>query len=317
MFKKLLMLLVMLGFLNPNLAKSTEETKGEEELFKKQQEQKEESAPQKRFEITLGFEFDWIQAYGYSEKLFRIEDKAYEGRFPLTVAYLFSENSKIYIVVPYVLKYAFVGYQYMGLSEEWEFAMGLGDIRGGICYQIMNERRLPLNLLISADVISNTGRVHYGSLSDRCFGNGYWNIASAVEISKTVHARATLFGSTGYVYRFKKSDEWIFIYEDDVFKGKVEYKPRNISFYNSGIASAVGKKSWLGLEFRYTSGIQMEDSYAAESRLGISYKEVKNGVLTDVGFLGKGWLRSSEKYSDYWLIIWTVPFRLKIFGVSL
>ena len=333
MFKKLLLFLTitfLLVSVAPNLAKSREEVTGEEELFVKE-EPKEDVGFKNGFWVTVGFEFDWIQAYGFSEQLFAMQNEALELRLQHTTVCMLSENLKIYVVVPHICKYAFVGRTYF-FEEDWDLAIGLGDIRGGFSYSIMSERRLPINLVVNAELISNTATAYYGSSEnprriygkgferparhDLQLGNGFWNIASGLGISKTDHHyRSMLFGNMGYVYRFKERFQRV-TFEDRVIKTTVEYHPRNISFYNLGSAFAVGEKSWLGLEFQYTSGVRVEDGYASDLRLGITLKEVKGGVLTEIGFLGVGWLGEWEEDPDYWLLTLTLPLRLKIFNVS-
>jgi len=316
MLKKVLIFLsisLLFGSVVPNLAKSTEEVTGEEELFVKE-ESKKDVEFKKGFEVTLGFEFDWIQAYGFSEQDLAMRNEAYEGRLRPRATYLFSENSMIYITIPYVCKYTFVGYTYF-LDEKWEFVTGLGDIRGGISYQLLSERWRPVNVLAGVEVISNTARVYSGEGVP--LGNGYWNIACGVGISKTVDPRGMLLASIGYVYRFEKAGRWVLVREkDDLVRKRLRYKPRDMKLYNLGAVSPIGKKKLWGVEFQHSSGIKAKGKYTTESRLGITLKEVKNGELIDIGFFGIGWIGEWEEDSDYWLLTLTSPLRLKIFGVS-
>jgi hypothetical protein len=341
MFKKLLMLLVMLGFLNPNLAKSTEETKGEEELFKKKQEQKEESAPQKRFEITLGFEFDYLSGFGYSDQLFALQNEAIEGRFPIALAYTFAENSRIYAIAPFICKYMNMGYKqalskydYVGFFEqEWKFGVGPGDIRGGASYQFMSEPQRPLNLTANIEIISNTAKnilavgndVIYIPSSmedpgrDVPLGNGSWSISAGAMLNKLVSPRTILLGNVGYVYRFKKAVNVRIAYrisiEPPISRMYTEYAPQNIGFLSLGVGRAIRKKFIVGLGVQHTR-IGLEDGNSSDTRFGISFKEVINGALTDIFFLGTGRTKGQGEDSDYGLFICTVPLRIKIFGVS-
>jgi hypothetical protein len=314
-----------------------QEATGEEELFKKKQEQKEQLTHSRRLELTLGFEFDYLSGFGYSDQLFDLQNQALEGRFPVAIAYTFAENSRIYAIVPFICKYMFMGYkqghgyEYVGFFEqEWKFGVGLGDIRGGVSYQFMSEPQRPLNLTANFEIISNTAKnildggneVIYipEDPRDVPLGNGFWNISAGAMLNKLVSPRTILLGNVGYVYRFKKSVNVRIVSQIPIeppipTEYTREYDPLNIGFFSLGVGHTIGRKSMIGVEVQHTQ-IGLEDGNSSETRFGISFKEVINGALTDIVFLGKGWTKGQRQDSDYWLFVWTVPLRIKIFGVS-
>lgn len=191
------------------------QTKKEKELYQFEEE-KVSFLAKKRFHLDIGFSTGiygsafnsdtWI--YGPPPELktyLKQLDMEYsENLFTLSVSgtYVISPKMGIYLGIPFGVvltkgEPAGGGLKRLFVEENIEF--GIGDVYGGVYYQILSEPKYWLSVIGSLGIDSNTAE--FLSL-----GDGLWDFTPFVRVSKFITRSFYLFGVGGYTYRLEENN---------------------------------------------------------------------------------------------------------------
>ena len=117
----------------------------------------------------------------------------------LTATYTITQQMGIYLSIPFgAVKYK----KEEGISrifEEDKLGVGLGDIYGGVYYNILSGTKTTPNIVTYVDVNSDIAK--YYSL-----GDGLWDITPGIQIRQLLSDSFYIFGLADYTFRLKKKD---------------------------------------------------------------------------------------------------------------
>lgn len=186
------------------------QTEKEKERFKDITEpQEEKSGFKERFKLDIsggyGFSYATVVSglYGLSDEyktyLDRLDMKFAEHTVSLrlTATYILSPQIGIYLGTPagVVLERD----KGRGRSDDTNFSGGVGDVYGGIFYNVLSETKYRPNITIDFDVNSNTAK--FSSM-----GDGLWDFTLGIQPRKFVAKSLYLFGAADYTFRLEENN---------------------------------------------------------------------------------------------------------------
>lgn len=161
-----------------------------------------------RLDISGGYGFSYASAgiisglYGLDSKyktyLDRLDMEFSENlvQLRLTATYLLSPKIGIYLGLPAgVVKERDKG----RFDDSNNISGGVGDVYGGIFYNVLSETKYRPNVTINFDANSNTAK--FSSL-----GDGLWDYTLGIQPRKFVAKSLYLFGVADYTFRMKESN---------------------------------------------------------------------------------------------------------------
>jgi len=189
-----------------------------------------------RLDVSVGYGYSYAQIltgiYGPDPKLATYLDRLdmdYSENLAalrLTATYAMTSKMGIYFSVPFgAVKYK----KEEGIRrifEEDKLGFGLGDIYGGIYYNILSGSKTTPNIVINVDANSDIAK--YYSL-----GDGLWDITPGIQIRQLLSDSFYILGLADYTFRLKKK----------------EIEPGDIFGYGGGIGFILGSSALeLGLK---------------------------------------------------------------------
>jgi hypothetical protein len=145
-------------------------------------------------EIEIGFSYS-ENTFLYQGNTIRSLTLLFTGRYGIT------NDLLVYIIAPFHYNYNEI------LTEgksEYHKSIGLGDLRGGVNYQIMYEGFRKPDLMLSLEIKSNTGKSPYNTPPDKApLGTGHWECSVGLKSVRTIDP-VVLFAGVDYTFVFER-----------------------------------------------------------------------------------------------------------------